>query len=496
MSGSGKLAYTACSVARISPRVAKARTVSSMGGTRVPSAQASSPRRPSRLHLGAIAARRQARRSSCLRAASPPAFRTAIGVSPSTNSRRTDHGAVYDTADRPSSFAGYSLTWDDAGRLTSKSGNGVDESFYWSPMGRLDSIADGDTVWRYEYDGFGRRVERGKTGYVLHFLWDGSSLFAVYAGATALKATYAYFPGGALPHSLRADEETYYLATDDLGSVLGLFGDSGVANDYRYDPWGNAQHGSTTVSNWLRWAGSMLDWHEGLYAMGARSYDPELGRFLSEDPLGLSAGINPYAYVGNSPTNGTDPSGLDCYFTWTPDPWCDDATELKVLVQGGGGGAGAAGGYGASSAPGLGGDGDGAGPNSGFAAFGPPGGGAAAAARADTFNCQFNASFLEQAGNLYRRSWLNRQEFGGWYGAPWSDPLHVTVSGRPGGDTVHVPFYAGASGDFHTHWGGGAPSLRDTCTTKTRHTTHIIISGLLYVYTPIDSSWTTCSWPQ
>ena len=103
-----------------------------------------------------------------------------------------------DTADRPISFAGYDLTWDAAGRLTSKSGSGVNESFYWSPTGRLDSIADGDTVWRYEYDGFGRRVERGKTGYVLHFLWDGSSLFAVYAGATALKATYAYFPGGAL----------------------------------------------------------------------------------------------------------------------------------------------------------------------------------------------------------------------------------------------------------------------------------------------------------
>jgi len=109
--------------------------------------------------------------------------------------------------------------------------------------------------------------------------------------------------------------------------------------------------------------------------MGARSYDPELGRFISEDPLGLSAGINPYAYVGNSPVNGTDPSGLDCYFTWTDNPWCDDATELKVLVQGGGGGAGAVGGYGGSPATGLGGDGDGAGPNSGFAAFGFAGGG-------------------------------------------------------------------------------------------------------------------------
>ncbi|MDP2584159.1 MAG: RHS repeat-associated core domain-containing protein, partial [Candidatus Palauibacterales bacterium] len=234
--------------------------------------------------------------------------------------------------------------------------------------------ADGDTVWRYEYDGFGRRVERGKTGYVLHFLWDGSSLFAVYAGATALKATYAYFPGGALPHSLRADAETYYLATDDLGSVLGLFGASGVANDYRYDPWGSAQHGSTTVSNWLRWAGQMLDWHEGLYAMGARSYDPELGRFISEDPLGLSAGINPYAYVGNSPTNGADPSGLRCYFVWTSFPWCDDAKELQVIIQGNGG---LGGGYGGLSGTSLAAasDGDTGGPNSGFTAIGAPGSG-------------------------------------------------------------------------------------------------------------------------
>ncbi len=136
--------------------------------------------------------------------------------------------------------------------------------------------------------------------------------------------------------SLRSDEETYYLATDDLGSVLGLFGASGVVNDYRYDPWGSAQHGSTTVSNGLRWAGQMLDWHEGLYAMGARSYDPELGRFLSEDPLGLAAGINPYAYVGNSPVNFVDPMGTDLECgTWDDPCW---SSGLFVAVEGSGGG--------------------------------------------------------------------------------------------------------------------------------------------------------------
>jgi RHS repeat-associated protein len=51
----------------------------------------------------------------------------------------------------------------------------------------------------------------------------------------------------------------------------------------------------------------------GLYYYRARYYSWEMGRFISEDPIGLAGGINMYAYVGNSPLNFIDPLGLDTY---------------------------------------------------------------------------------------------------------------------------------------------------------------------------------------
>jgi len=53
-----------------------------------------------------------------------------------------------------------------------------------------------------------------------------------------------------------------------------------------------------------------MDAHLWLSEVRARWYDPVQGRFISEDPLGLSAGINPYVFANNDPINGSDPSGL------------------------------------------------------------------------------------------------------------------------------------------------------------------------------------------
>ncbi|NJM99656.1 MAG: RHS repeat-associated core domain-containing protein, partial [Phormidesmis sp. RL_2_1] len=58
------------------------------------------------------------------------------------------------------------------------------------------------------------------------------------------------------------------------------------------------------------YTGRERDEETGLYYYRARYFDPAVGTFVSEDPLGFGAGdVNMYRYVFNSPTNYTDPSG-------------------------------------------------------------------------------------------------------------------------------------------------------------------------------------------
>jgi len=78
---------------------------------------------------------------------------------------------------------------------------------------------------------------------------------------------------------------------------------------YTISPWG-AVAADTGTTTRLRLAGQPYDQGSRLYFMRARYYDPDLGRFLSEDPIGISGGLNLYAYAGNDPVNASDPSGM------------------------------------------------------------------------------------------------------------------------------------------------------------------------------------------
>lgn len=76
-----------------------------------------------------------------------------------------------------------------------------------------------------------------------------------------------------------------------------------------YDPWGKAtESGSGAVSDFT-YTGHHFDRPSGLALAWWRGFDPDLGRWMSKDPIGLRGGFNLYGYVRNEPVRLTDPTG-------------------------------------------------------------------------------------------------------------------------------------------------------------------------------------------
>ena len=98
---------------------------------------------------------------------------------------------------------------------------------------------------------------------------------------------------------------------DQLGSTIGLVTSAGaLQTQYTFDPFGNVSTTGQSSAYPFLFAGMEFDSATGLYHLQARYYSPQLQRFLSEDPKGFDGGdTNFFAYVGNSPANGTDPLG-------------------------------------------------------------------------------------------------------------------------------------------------------------------------------------------
>ncbi|MCX4729508.1 polymorphic toxin-type HINT domain-containing protein [Streptomyces sp. NBC_01363] len=102
---------------------------------------------------------------------------------------------------------------------------------------------------------------------------------------------------------------TQVYLTDALGSVIGLANSDGtIATKYAYDPNGQATATGTASSNPYTFTGRESD-GTGLLYYRDRYYDPETGRFISQDPIGQAGGTNLYQYALSSPTTYTDPTG-------------------------------------------------------------------------------------------------------------------------------------------------------------------------------------------
>jgi RHS repeat-associated protein len=145
-------------------------------------------------------------------------------------------------------------------------------------------------------------------------VYDGSTPYLDLTGTAQVSERYLADPNALAQYWARVGVtgQADWMVTDLLGSVRALVSAGGSVEDQiNYDAYGNiVTETNPSAGGRLKYAGGQYDGGLGLTLFGARWYNSAAGRWLSQDPLGLGPDGNPYRYVGNGPTDGTDPSGL------------------------------------------------------------------------------------------------------------------------------------------------------------------------------------------
>ncbi|WP_187280382.1 RHS repeat-associated core domain-containing protein [Streptomyces sp. IB2014 016-6] len=215
-------------------------------------------------------------------------------------------GAVFGKDNRVTSLGGRSFTYDADGQLKSDG----KRTYNWNARGQLSGVTPtgGGSAGLFGYDPLGVRSSKKLGDATQKYLTDGSNPLVEQDGSGAAKATVA--TSGLDQYLTRTENgKTQVYLTDALGTVVGLANADGtVATSYTYDPYGQPTASGAASTNPYTFTGRESD-GTGLLHYRNRYYDPESGRFISQDPIGYAGGTNLYQYALSSPTTYTDPTG-------------------------------------------------------------------------------------------------------------------------------------------------------------------------------------------
>jgi len=216
-----------------------------------------------------------------------------------------------------------SLTDENGTRVFSYDANGncVNDGkrlYEWDVQNRLIRVIvpnEGEVRFRYRADGM--RVEKQVVGgLTTKYVYDGQTVI----GEMRSDGTKRWYVPGAMGYVCRIDEDANgqilardYFVYDGLGSCRALVSSNGiVVAKYDYDVYGSVRGQEGQRANSFKYVaqiGHPTDEETGLIYMRARYYDPEVGRFVNEDPG--QYGQNWYLYCENNPVNFWDENGKE-----------------------------------------------------------------------------------------------------------------------------------------------------------------------------------------
>ena len=214
-----------------------------------------------------------------------------------------------DAANRLNQLGPLNFSFDLEGQTLTRAKESGAAQFDWDARGRLKGVTlpDGRTI-SYVYDALGRRTSRTAEGVTTNFLHDGDNVVLDRASDGAV---IDYLNGIGIDEKLRQSSGggALYFMNDHLRSTIALTDAAGGAVErLQYEAYGESANSQFTRYGFT---GRERDAATGLIYYRARWYDPQQGRFLSEDPAGAEREApNLYGYVQFNPINRSDPFGL------------------------------------------------------------------------------------------------------------------------------------------------------------------------------------------
>jgi len=229
-------------------------------------------------------------------------------------------------------------TYDDNDKLTAASGGGQSASFTYDNDGNMASVSGtmfgswllgyddedrltsveypfggGNVTDSYQYNGQGQRYRASLNGTWHRYWYDGDRILEELDDSGSTLAQYTAAGGtffGPWLHMWRSDGGSRFPLLDGVGSARGLVDGSATLTDsYRLDSFGTPTGPAQATLNPYRFGaawGYITD-PSGMLQLGARFYWPEVGRFVSQDPL--HADDSTYAYAEDNPVVRVDATG-------------------------------------------------------------------------------------------------------------------------------------------------------------------------------------------